>query len=350
MAPRLYIATNGLSVWYSDNLGEELQRTQTARGMYSGTQVWGLACHPANTGEVLCGTELGLFCFRPGDNKWSHIPSAMDQKRLVTAIAYSPHDPRIVLAGTQTANLYRSEDGGHSWTDLQVPMHPSVALEFLGGADANNNPRVRVERGKADDPIQHWTRVCQITFDPDDPNLVCACVEIDDAWVSHDGGRTFNRQNAGLDGAAADVHGMAIVRNGKRRLFAATAFGLHTSDDDGQHWTFNKLASPWQYTRSIVERPDRAGVMYLTNGSGSPGWQGRLYRSRDYGESWQDVGLPGTVQSSVYFLAVNRADPMLGFAAGSLGQLYRTTDGGETWIELPRRLGEIRAIAWAHAG
>jgi photosystem II stability/assembly factor-like uncharacterized protein len=350
MAPRLYIATNGLSVWYSDNLGEELQRTQTARGMYSGTQVWGLACHPANTGEVLCGTELGLFCFRPSDDKWSRIPSAMDQKRLVTAVAYSPHDPRVVLAGTQTANLYRSEDGGHSWTDLKVPMHPSVALEFLGGADANNNPRVRVERGKADDPIQHWTRVCQITFDPDDPNLVCACVEIDDAWVSHDGGRTFNRQNAGLDGAAADVHGMAIVRNGKRKLFATTAFGLHTSDDDGQHWTFNKLASPWQYTRSIVERPDRVGVMYLTNGSGSPGWQGRLYRSRDYGESWQDVGLPGAVQSSVYFLAVNRADPMLGFAAGSLGQLYRTTDGGETWIELPRRLGEIRAIAWAHAG
>ena len=32
MAPRLYIATNGMSVWYSDNLGDELQRTQTARG------------------------------------------------------------------------------------------------------------------------------------------------------------------------------------------------------------------------------------------------------------------------------------------------------------------------------
>ena len=346
MAPRLYIATNGMSVWYSDSLGDELQRTQTARGMYSGTQVWGLACHPKNTGEVLCGTELGLFRFDPVDSRWSHVTSVMDEKRLVTAIAYSPHDPRIVLAGTQTANLYRSEDGGRTWVDLNVSMHESVALEFLGGSDVNNNPRVRVERGKASESIKHWTRVCQIAFDPDDPNLACACVEIDDAWVSHDGGRTFERRNSGLDAAAADVHGLAVVHNGARRLFATTAFGLHVSDDDGLNWRFHKVGSPWQYTRSIVERPDRTGVMYLTNGSGSPGWHGRLYRSRDFGESWQDAGLPGSVQSSIYFLAVNPADPMLAFAAGSLGQLYRTTDGGETWVELPRRLGEIRAIAW----
>jgi photosystem II stability/assembly factor-like uncharacterized protein len=88
--------------------------------------------------------------------------------------------------------------------------------------------------------------------------------------------------------------------------------------------------------------------MYLTNGSGAPGWHGRLYRSRDHGESWEDVRLPGTVQSSVYFLGVNPLDPDLGFAAGSLGQLYRTKDGGETWVELPRRLGEVRAIAWTN--
>ena len=165
--------------------------------MYSGTQVWGLACHPRNTGEVLCGTEFGLFRFDPVDSRWSHVPSVMDEKRLVTAPAYSPHDSRVVLAGTQTANLYRSEDGGNTWVDLNASMHESVALEFLGGSDVNNNPRVRAERGKASDRIKHWTRVCQIAFDPDDPNLVCACVEIDDAWVSHDGGRTFERRNRG---------------------------------------------------------------------------------------------------------------------------------------------------------
>ena len=176
---------------------------------------------------------------------------------------------------------WRKHLGGLARADDEL-----VALEFLGGADINNNPRVRVERGKSLDPIKHWTRVCQITFDPGDPNLVCACVEIDDAWVSHDGGRTFERRNEGLHAAAADVHGMAAVNNGRRKLFAATAFGLHMSDDDGRHWRFHKLDSPWQYTRSIVERPDRVAVI-------SHEWQ-RLPRMARAALSqprlWRDLG------------------------------------------------------------
>jgi photosystem II stability/assembly factor-like uncharacterized protein len=98
--------------------------------------------------------------------------------------------------------------------------------------------------------------------------------------------------------------------------------------------------------RSIAERPDHTGVIFMTNGDGPPGSHGRLYRSRDNGATWQDAKLPGEVESSCYFLAVNAADPNLVFAAATLGQLYRSTDGGETWTALKRRLGEIRAIAW----
>ncbi len=344
MKPILYIATNGLSLWSSNDFGENLMRTGTDAGIYSGSQVWGLACHPSVPSEVMCGTELGLFRRRPGEAQWQHVDSVLDDKRVVTAIAYSPHDPNVVLAGTQSANLYRSEDGGQTWTDLHVPMNESVALHFHG-TDSSSNPIATVEPTRADDPNKHWTRVTQIVWDPDDPSLVCVSVEIDDAWISRDGGRTFERRGEGL--AIADVHGVVVVNNGKRTVFASTAFGLHHSDDDGVHWTFQAIDSPWQYVRSIVERPDRTGVMFLTNGSGAPGWHGRLYRSRDHGATWEDVHLPGQVQSSVYFLAVNRADPMLAFAASALGQLYRSVDGGESWIELPRRLGEIRAIAWA---
>ena len=340
--PRLYIATNGLSVWTSDDLGENLIRTQTDAGMYSGRQIWGLAAHPTGSGEVLVGTDDGIYGYDPQSQKWRHRAGPLDAAQMVTAIAYSPHDPSIVLAGVQPAALWRSEDGGWTWHDLRMPMRESVALRFHG-TDANNNARVTMEPTGADDPTKHWTRVCHIVWDRDNPMKACACVEIDDAWLSEDGGRSFARTNQGL--TIGDVHGMAIVREGgQRKLFAATALGLHVSRDDGASWQMTPIDSPWQYTRSIVERPDRTGVMYLTNGSGSPGWQGRLYRSQDYGETWVDVRLPGSVQSSMYFLAVHPSDPAIAFAAAALGQLYRTTDGGQSWHELPHRLGEIRSL------
>jgi photosystem II stability/assembly factor-like uncharacterized protein len=346
MKPRLYIATNGLSVWYSDDLGESLLRTQTAAGLYSGAPVWGLAYHPSNSGEILCGTSEGIFRFDAKSQQWSHLKSPLDAKRMVTAIAYSPHDPNVIVAGTQPAALFRSEDGGKTWRDLNAAMSESVALRF-GSKDSNNNPTATIAPTSPDDPVKHWTRVCQIVWDYNDPEIVCACVEIDDAWISSDGGRSFRRSSNGI--ALGDVHGMAIVRNGVRTLYAATAFGLHASTDDGATWRLQQIDSPWQYTRSIVERADRAGTMFLTNGSGAPGWHGRLYRSRDHGKSWKAVPLPGEVESSLYFLATNPADPSLMFAASAPGQFYRTTDGGETWVRLPRRLGEVRAIAWVPA-
>ncbi len=129
-------------------------------------------------------------------------------------------------------------------------------------------------------------------------------------------------------------------------MFAATNAGMHTSEDDGENWALRRIESEWQYTRSIVSKADQRDTLLLTNGNGAPGTKGRLFRSVDVGRTWQDVRLPGSVESSVYFLATHRADPNLVFAAATLGQLYRSENGGEDWVALPQRLNEIRAIVW----
>ena len=330
--PRLYIGTNGLSVWSSTDLGQTLVRTGTGRGMYSGSQVWALAPRAPATGELLAGTNTGIYCLDRAGSRWTHMPSPLDEAQLVTAIAVSPHNPDVILAGTQPAALYRSDDGGRTWRILKVPMKPHTNVGFEGAVTA-----------KAEQ-VKHWTRVTQILFDPEDRKAVWAGVEIDSLWRSTDGGERFERVTEGLTND--DIHGLADVNHGARTLFATTYAGLHTSRDGGKRWALQKVDSPWVYMRSIVERPDGNGVMFMTNGDGPPGSHGRLYRSRDSGAHWEDAKLPGEVESSCYFLAVNAADPKLVFAAATLGQIYRSTDGGETWTALKRRLGEIRALAW----
>ena len=46
----------------------------------------------------------------------------MNDAMLVTALAYSPDNPDVIMAGTQPAGLYRSDDAGKSWQNLGVPM------------------------------------------------------------------------------------------------------------------------------------------------------------------------------------------------------------------------------------
>ena len=57
----LYVATNGLSVWTSNDLGETLLRMSTGTGMYSGSQVWALALHPSLPQVLLAGTNTGIY-------------------------------------------------------------------------------------------------------------------------------------------------------------------------------------------------------------------------------------------------------------------------------------------------
>ena len=75
MTPRLYIGTAGLSVWYSDDLGETLQRFWGTSGMYSETRVWALASHPERPDELLAGTDSGIYRLDIAAAKWTHLPS-----------------------------------------------------------------------------------------------------------------------------------------------------------------------------------------------------------------------------------------------------------------------------------
>ena len=98
--------------------------------------------------------------------------------------------------------------------------------------------------------------------------------------------------------------------------------------------------------RAVVPRADQRGIVFVTNGDGPPGSWGRLMRSRDNGDHWEQVALPGQIDSTMWSVATHPADPDLLFASSCLGQIYRSSDGGESWTGIKRRLGEIRHVIW----
>ena len=148
MTPRLYIGTAGLSVWYSDDLGETLHRFWGTSGMYSETRVWALASHPERPDELLAGTDSGIYRLDIPAAKWTHLPSEMDSL-CIWSVARSPHDP-----------------------DLD-PRRDAPARDLpLDRRRENLGARESAAAGNLSGVLR--PRVTRILFDPDDPDLVFA--------------------------------------------------------------------------------------------------------------------------------------------------------------------------------
>jgi photosystem II stability/assembly factor-like uncharacterized protein len=316
----VYAGTAGHSAWFSEDLGMTWSHPNSHSGMYLEARVWALSSHPAEPGSLHAGTDEGVFRWDERTARWKQLSKTPGD---VWAIAYDPDDTDTLFAGTRPAALHRSTDGGVTWKQLDVP---GIA-QF---SEVNMGP----------------TRVTQLLFDPFCADTLWAAVEIGGIYRSDDRGNTWRLLTNGL--VSGDVHGVAVTRtpDGTPRVIASTNRGIHYSEDQGETWRFVEIDSPWQYARSVVTRPDDASTVFLANGNGPPGNDGRLFRSRDGGDTWERLLLPEPINSTVWCIALHPADPSLMFVCTNLGQLFRSTDGGDRWTRLPHEFGEIRALHW----
>jgi photosystem II stability/assembly factor-like uncharacterized protein len=311
MKPQLFIATNGLGVWYSDDLGENLVRMNSRMGMYSGNHVWALAADPSDPNFLLAGTNGGLFRLDRAKKQWTHVPSPMDERSKITAIAFSPHNPDVMLAGTQFAAMYRSEDHGLTWRKLDLDI-----VEIC----SNKNE----------------SRFTQIIFDPVDPRLAWAGVELDSVWRSTDGGITWGKTVKGWRPRTSTVCPSATTAAG---ACAATDRGVYVSRRQRRELGEGTVDSPSDYMRLSFRAPISAASCpdQWRWPSGLVGTLDAQPRQRGH---WEPVKLPGEIQSTMWSVATHPADPNVLFASSCLGQIYRSDDGGEIGLASSAGLGD----------
>ncbi len=310
------------AVWFSHDLGETWNRPTTPTGgFYNEARCWTVSSHKDAPGQYLAGTDQGLYRWTHEQQRWNYIPSPMDDLHILQ-IAQSPSDPDFIVCGTRPAEIFISEDGGEMWR--RSALNAATECWWINTA-----------------------RVTSIQFDPADADTIWITIEIDGVFRSKDRGRTWERLTNGL--RDNDTHNLVFLGDpGSRTILCSSEAGLHKSEDEGASWEYIDIPqAPWLYFRSIESKPGDTNILFASVGDKPSGETGVLLVSQDAGETWQNAVLDCPVNSTIWWISTNPADPELMFFCTIFGQIYRSQDGGLSWQKMQRELGEIRMIGWA---
>jgi photosystem II stability/assembly factor-like uncharacterized protein len=214
------------------------------------------------------GNDRGVYRTVDGGKTWAKTLSLAPSSG-VSDMAADASAPDVVYAGMwqyrRTAwssnsggpdgGLYRSSDGGATWTKLSGNGLPAAVTGRIAVAIAPSDPRriyAIVESGqgllwRSDDGGASWSMESRDTSIDERPfyytHLFVDPSNADRLWsvsvhltASSDGGKTFALAGQGLHG---DHHAMWIARGGKR-IIEGNDGGVGLSEDGGATWLWDK--------------------------------------------------------------------------------------------------------------
>ncbi len=305
----LYVASRETLVVATDDGGD-----WTASTALDGRR---LECVAATDEATLVGTfESGLHRSTDGAETFERVGEALPDA--VTSLAVSPHDPAVVWAGTEPSRVFRSDDGGRTWTERP-------GLTDLESADEWSFP-----------PRPHTHHVRWLEPHPTEPGRLYVGIEAGALVRTDDGGRTWQDRPPG---ARRDNHTLATHPDAPERVWTAAGDGYAESSDGGDTWSYPQSGLDHRYCWSLALDPADPETVVVSAASGarsahSPPAESYCYRKTGDGP-WErvDDGIP--TGEGVLRAVLERGDAAGELYAANDHGLYRSTDAGASWTELP---------------
>jgi len=294
---------------------------------------------PHHEGTVLAGTATArLFRSRDGGDTWSPLPFPAELRSTLHAMLIDPVRLNVYwIAVTsempQFAGVFRSVDEGVTWQPVPGLERKQVwALVFwkvdahVIAAGTEDGVYLTRDGGKSWTLLSSsgpaWPRpVVSLTFDPADANTLYAGTP-HLAWKTVDGGSTWHPIHKGMQ-EDSDIFSLDVDARRRSRLFAAACSGIYRSLDGGSTWLSleHALGGPVR-TYVVVWAPDRRDVVYAGTSLG-------LIVTRDSGANWYRLAAEATRS-----VAFDPADPRRVFVATDEGVLR--IEGGVVHARLIR--------------
>lgn len=352
------LSSDGNSYAYTEILRSE----NNPNLMYAGQ--WCEGTCPGDTAPVMKSTDGGETWFAPAGEGLPGFGgyvnrNALAMSRMNDQILYFAKTMDRGDSGDTTASIFRSDDGGETWTETNLSSTPR-ARNYLG--------------------FQGWYDNT-ITVKPNDPNVVIA----GGVWyvITENGGETWRNKNPYQGGSQlphVDAHDLQWQGN---TLWLACDGGVWFSEDNGLSWVGrNDGVVTRQYYGIDVDPVNRERVIGGTQDNGTD-------LRRDEGDDTVDAVLggdgfecainpllPDIMYGTIYYTSIYRKaatsssfrnispelktnedapfitplilHPTMPNVVLTGGEyLYRSEDGGDTWLRLPiDPVGDVPGLFW----
>ena len=305
-----------------------------------------------------------------GTNRWQ---SRGIDNVVIMVLDINETNPDEIYAGFYDLGTFRSLDGGYTWTAINDPEHTGdwegaggntltlLTDPDLGGkiwsaqSDGQDGPSALLVSTNAGDD---WSVVgnglppslylgLSLDRNSNINNRTMFITADGDVYRSRDGGLSWNPVllNGGLRFTEVD-------RSDGNIIYAGGENGFWRSADGGDTWSETGLtlmrgsypgepSRGWEGVYDIKSDPHVPGRVYVVATGTGKG----LFRSNDYGLTWEAGQTPLLAGDFLRRLAVSPLDPDIifitsssaydsgGYETGSRGVL-RSIDGGQTWEQL----------------
>lgn len=239
----------------------------------------------AQDGTIWMGKKSALFRLK-GDGTVERTRFPGGVRQLLT----DPGAPSVLYALSEAGPLYRTTDGGQTWTPTAGEKLPAA-------------------------------RIRAVAYDPSGPTRLVALVEGNGYYQSETSGRSWRRMGRQ---DIPDAGALAVNPLDPRTILVGALDGLYESTNQGARFAAVEPQYPWNLrgpVAALAVAGDRSATLAAAGGA--------LFRSADGGRSWLSVGTEAP--RNVTAVAVDPWRPRIIVAGTGEGALAISRDEGRTW-------------------